>query len=119
MLKRVLEPEVMDTADDAREYDAMDHAAVNRVFVNDFLQVWTDALRGDRQVHIFPLRKDWRERAYSVLDLGAGTAQIPIELARRAQHAHITAVDAAESMLVVARQNIAAANLTNRIEVTL
>ncbi len=35
MLQRILEPEVMDTDEDAREYDAMDHAAVNAVFVVD------------------------------------------------------------------------------------
>ena len=33
MLPRVLEPEVMDTAEEARDYDAMDHSQVNRVFV--------------------------------------------------------------------------------------
>ena len=36
MLPRILEPEVMDTADDAREYDAMDHAAVNHAFRHRF-----------------------------------------------------------------------------------
>jgi hypothetical protein len=39
MLPRVLEPEVMDTPEEARDYDAMDHSAVNRVFVADFLAV--------------------------------------------------------------------------------
>jgi hypothetical protein len=42
MLNRILEPELMDTAADAREYDAMDHAAVNTVFVNDLLRALTD-----------------------------------------------------------------------------
>ena len=37
MLSRVLEPEVMDTPEEARDYDSMDHAAVNRLFVTDFL----------------------------------------------------------------------------------
>ena len=54
-----------------------------------------------------------------ILDLGAGTAQIPIELARRALYTHITAVDAAASMLALARANIAAANLTDRIDLIL
>jgi len=40
MLPRVLEPEVMDTAEEAVDYDTMDHGAVNRVFVTDFLAVW-------------------------------------------------------------------------------
>ena len=39
MLSRVLEPEAMDTAEEARDYDAMDHARVNAAFVADFLAV--------------------------------------------------------------------------------
>jgi ubiquinone/menaquinone biosynthesis C-methylase UbiE len=100
MLHRILEPEIMDSADDAREYDAMDHSAVNAQFVTDLLP----------HLNCSPLQ---------ILDLGAGTAQIPIEIARRALYTHITAVDAAASMLAVARANITAANLTNRIELLL
>ena len=36
-LKRVLEPEVMDTIEEARDYDQMDHSAVNQLFVADML----------------------------------------------------------------------------------
>ncbi len=39
MLDRVLEPEVMDTVEEAVDYDAMDHAEVNRRFVDDLLAV--------------------------------------------------------------------------------
>ena len=136
MIPRILEPELMDTAEDAHEYDAMDHSIVNAQFVTDLLQVLTDwsrqrdhlggwgrgeaeppdtgtggssALRGLDPSH--PLLK--------ILDLGAGTAQIPIELARRAPYVEITAVDAAQSMLDVARENIAAAGLTDRIKLAL
>ena len=42
MLTRVLEPEVMNSDQDSREYDAMDHAAVNAVFVTDLLNAVTD-----------------------------------------------------------------------------
>jgi ubiquinone/menaquinone biosynthesis C-methylase UbiE len=97
MLDRVLEPEVMDSTDDAREYDAMDHSLVNSQFVTDLIANLPD----------FSGR---------LLDLGAGTAQIPIELAHRALYLHITAVDAAPSMLSIARENIAAASLSDRIE---
>ena len=38
MLQGVLEPEVMDTAEEARDYDSMDHSEVNRRFVADFLE---------------------------------------------------------------------------------
>lgn len=115
MLSRILEPELMDTADDAREYDAMDHAAVNALFVTDLLTAMSDWSQGGwGRAPASPQRN-----ALSLLDLGAGTAQIPIELARRAPNVHITAVDAAESMLTLAHTNIAAAGFTDRITPTL
>ena len=43
MLARVLEPEVMDTPDDARDYDAMDHTAANATFAAAFLARWDGA----------------------------------------------------------------------------
>ena len=79
MLPRVLEPEVMDTAEEARDYDAMDHAAVNRAFVADFLAVWNGG--------------------NPILDVGTGTAQIPIELCRQSASAEVLAIDLAENML--------------------
>ena len=110
MLTRILEPELMDTADDAREYDAMDHSAVNTQFVTDLLDVLTD----------WSLQRPAKPGSpLEILDLGAGTAQIPIELCRRAPHVRVTAVDAAESMLAVARTNVAAAGLGDRIELVL
>jgi ubiquinone/menaquinone biosynthesis C-methylase UbiE len=101
MLSRILEPELMDTDEDAREYDAMDHAAVNAQFV-------TDLLSGMGELALAPVLQ--------ILDLGAGTAQIPVELCRRAPHARVTAVDAAESMLELAIENIADAGLADRIK---
>ncbi|HEV3145934.1 MAG TPA: class I SAM-dependent methyltransferase [Gemmataceae bacterium] len=95
MLERQLEPEVMDSAEEARDYDAMDHSAVNRVFVADFLAVWDG--RGP------------------VLDMGTGTAQIPIELCRQHKNAQITAIDMAEHMLAVARTNVRKTGFADRI----
>jgi SAM-dependent methyltransferase len=93
-LARVLEPEVMDSALDAHDYDTMDHGEVNRCFVADFLaaaaatRLPADAL---------------------VLDLGTGTAQIPIELCRTRLQARVMAIDLAEHMLALARRNVDAA----------
>ena len=42
MLTRILEPELMDTAEDAHEYDAMDHSIVNAQFVTDLLEAISD-----------------------------------------------------------------------------
>jgi ubiquinone/menaquinone biosynthesis C-methylase UbiE len=97
MLPRVLEPEVMDSPEEARDYDAMDHSAVNRVFVADFLAVW--------------------DGQGPILDVGTGTAQIPIELCRRAPTARVVAVDLAENMLAVARANVRRAALEDRLEI--
>jgi ubiquinone/menaquinone biosynthesis C-methylase UbiE len=95
MFPRVLEPEVMDTPEEARDYDAMDHAAVNRAFVADFLAVW--------------------DGANPILDLGTGTAQIPIELCRQSPTAQVVAIDLAEHMLAVGRENVSGAGLEARI----
>jgi ubiquinone/menaquinone biosynthesis C-methylase UbiE len=95
MLPRVLEPEVMDSAEEARDYDAMDHSTVNRVFVADFLAVW--------------------DGANPILDVGGGTAQIPIELCRQSPTAVVTCVDLAEHMLAVGRDNVDRAGLHDRI----
>ncbi len=103
MLTRVLEPEVMDSEADACEYDAMDHTAVNAVFVTNLLSA-LDIRQNDR---------------LQILDLGAGTAQIPIELCRRHPTANVTAVDAAASMLAIAEKNIAAAGFSARIKTVL
>src|SRR5438128_11669553 len=99
MLPRVLEPEVMDTADEARDYDAMDHAQVNRVFVADFLASWGAAAK---------------PRA-AILDVGTGTAQIPLELCRQFPGLRITAIDLADHMLQVGRENVRRAGLQDSI----
>ena len=102
MLERILEPEVMDTHAEARDYDSMDHGEVNRRFVDDLLAA-----------HRFP------PAAIKLLDLGTGTAQIPIELCRRAKHIHVTAADAARHMLDLAMHNVEHAGLQNRITLEL
>lgn len=96
MLPRVLEPEVMDSAAEAHDYDAMDHAAVNRVFVADFLAFWSGQGR--------------------VLDVGTGTAQIPIELCRSHPTVEVVGVDLAEHMLRVGRANVRRAGLEGRVQ---
>jgi ubiquinone/menaquinone biosynthesis C-methylase UbiE len=51
-----------------------------------------------------------------VLDLGAGTARIPIELCQRLADARVLAVDAAIQMLEVARYNVEIASLVQRVQ---
>ena len=94
-LERVLEPEVMDTPEEARDYDAMDHASVNERFCVDLLAEGT----------VGP----------SVLDVGTGTALIPIELCTRAPNVRVIAVDLAVHMLALAAANIGRAGLADRV----
>jgi ubiquinone/menaquinone biosynthesis C-methylase UbiE len=95
MLPRVLEPEVMDSAEEAKDYDAMDHAQVNRAFVSDFLAFW-------------------RPHG-TILDVGTGTAQIPIEFCRQSPTGSVVGVDAAHHMLAVAQANVDRAGLQQRL----
>ncbi|MBN1588105.1 MAG: class I SAM-dependent methyltransferase [Pirellulales bacterium] len=96
MIPRRLEPEIMDTLTEAVDYDTMDHSEVNRRFVYDLLAA--------------------APPSGPILDLGTGTAQIPIELARQRPSARIVAVDASRHMLRVADQNVRRAGLGDRIE---
>jgi ubiquinone/menaquinone biosynthesis C-methylase UbiE len=99
MLPRTLEPEVMDSEAEAHDYDAMDHAAVNTLFVHDFRVAW--------------------DGANPILDVGVGTALIPIALCRTAPQARVVGVDAAESMLALGRKNADRAGLADRVELTM
>ncbi len=105
MLERVLEPEVMDTAEEARDYDSMDHAAVNTRFCDDFL---TFATFGGRPAlgRMIPPR---------AVDFGTGTALIPIALAARATGFEVVGIDLSEHMLALGRTHVANAGLEARI----
>lgn len=85
-MERELEPEVMDDADEAREYDAMDHGAVNEAFVERLIAL---GVRGRN------------------LDLGTGPGQIPILLCQRRADVEVLGVDLAGSMLELARTRAA------------
>lgn len=98
MLARVLEPEAMDTFEEARDYDAMDHKAVNAAFAADFLTV-----RG-------------RGKGGLALDLGCGPGRIAIEIALVEPSIRIVALDLAEHMIRLASLHVAEANLTQRVE---
>ncbi len=83
----------MDTFEEAFEYDSMDHSQVNEVFCNDFFAArsLTDGVQ--------------------ILDVGTGTAQIPIEICKRNPNLKITAIDLAESMLELGNKNIKSSGL--------
>ncbi|MGE0609342.1 MAG: class I SAM-dependent methyltransferase [Pirellulales bacterium] len=121
MLARVLEPEVMDTPEEALAYDAMDHSEVNRLFVDDFLR----AAAGrpgqaiDVAAALASLQLAPTNHTAVLLDLGTGTAQIPVELCRRDAGFRVLAVDLSPSMLNLARSKIEVASLTSSIRLDL
>jgi ubiquinone/menaquinone biosynthesis C-methylase UbiE len=95
-LQRILEPEVMDTPEEARDYNEMDHAEVNRIFVDDLLAC--GEITGD------------------ILDLGTGTAMIPVALCERVEACRVMATDMSVSMLDLAVYNLAVSSAGQRIQ---
>jgi len=106
MLSRVLEPEVMDTAEEALDYDTMDHSFVNGLFADQFAEL----LQGS------PYRPAGRWR---VLDVGTGTAQIPIEIVRRRSDVDIVAIDLSREMLKLGQRNLERAGVAAAIRLEL
>lgn len=100
-LNRVTEEELMDTADEAESYDAMDHHLVNARFVADFIAEHGSARGG------------------TYLDVGTGTALIPIVLAAADRRARIMGVDGAAQMLKIGQRNIEEFRLNSRIDLKL
>ena len=98
MIPRILEPEVMDTLEEARDYDAMDHSHVNRIFTDDFLSFFG-------------------RTTGTILDVGTGTSQIPIEICQRQNDLKIVAIDLADEMLKLAMTNLKKSGLSERIEI--
>lgn len=97
MLTRVLEPEVMDDQREAVAYNDMDHKAVNEQFVDDLLAIPN-------------LGTDW-------LDVGTGTALIPVEICKRTDSSvRIMASDASSWMLEIARYNIEIHQCISRVQ---
>jgi ubiquinone/menaquinone biosynthesis C-methylase UbiE len=94
-MNRILEPEVMDTWLDATAYDAMDFESVNTAFAIDAIDLDSHAIK--------------------ILDVGTGTARIPILMCQQRPQYLITGIDLAQSMLIVGQRNIEEAGLNQRI----
>jgi ubiquinone/menaquinone biosynthesis C-methylase UbiE len=84
-LARVPEPELMDSATEADDYDRMDFRAVNDRFVQD-AHTFLGAVR-------------------ALLDVGTGTGRIPLAYLAHARPERFVALDAAPAMLARAEKN--------------
>lgn len=94
-MERVLEPEVMDTWEEAVEYDLMDFTEVNAAFAN------SAAALGP----VFG----------NILDAGTGTARIPIALCQLRPEWKLTCIDLSENMLKLGAQNVEKAGARSQI----
>lgn len=95
-MQRVLEPEYMDTTSEANSYAAMDHSVVNQAVVDRFLQLGGGTCA-------------------RVVDLGTGPGDIPLLLARSSKIPQIVGVDAAATMLALAKISTQRLDLAQRV----
>lgn len=88
-MRRILEPELMDTEDDALEYHAMDFSESDGACAKLALEL---------------VRTIERPR---VVDFGTGTAKVPVLMARARRDLEVLALDPAQQMLNVAATHVA------------
>ncbi|MEG4249058.1 methyltransferase domain-containing protein [Microcoleus sp. Pol10D4] len=98
-MQRVLEPEVMDSLEEAIEYDSMDFTEVNAAFAQ------SAAALGP----VFG----------NVLDAGTGTARIPIAISQLRRAWKLTCIDLSPNMLKVGAQNVEKAGVRSQINLEL
>lgn len=97
-MERVLEPEVMDTPEEAADYDAMDNRGPNAAFVERLVEL---GARG------------------RMLDVGTGPGHIPLMVCERLPDARVVAIDLARHMLAYAERHRAASPVGDRVELRL
>jgi ubiquinone/menaquinone biosynthesis C-methylase UbiE len=95
-MQRILEPEIMDDAEQALAYAHADFSTSNQWFVDQF-------------------GVDFPESLARVLDVGCGPGDVDVRLAQARPTARITAVDGAANMIRLAQQSVDAAGLGRRI----
>ena len=98
MMKRVLEPEVMDDPEQVLAYAQADFEAENQGFVDQFFTLYPDL----ENPHI--------------VDLGCGPGDIPIRVARRHATCRVTGIDASQPMIAYAEQAVQKAGFQDRIQ---
>lgn len=95
-MERIPEVEVMDTWEEASDYDAMNFTQVNQEFAELALELGPET--------------------GLILDVGTGTARIPILIAQKRSQWQITGIDLSANMLFIGNQNIEQAGLQEQIK---
>lgn len=93
-MERTLEPEVMDTPEEADGYDSMDHTEANEAFVARLVEL---GARGH------------------MLDIGTGPGHIPLLVCERIDGATVVGVDLARHMLAHAERHRATSPHRDRV----
>ena len=94
-MKRVLEPEVMDSPAEANAYDAMDHSTVNHDFARRLLELGATG---------------------RVLDIGCGPGHGPLQLVAMASKVSVVGVDLSQYMLTIAEEHKTVSSHGDRVE---
>ena len=95
-MQRVLEPEVMDSWEEAVEYDAMNFVEVNKAFAQRVIELGPPIYA-------------------RVLDAGTGPARIPILLCQMRSQWEVFGIDLAKNMLQIGLQHVEQAGLQQQI----
>lgn len=96
-LARILEPELMDTEEDAEEYHAMDFSEPDGLFADAALRIVEGVASPE------------------IADFGTGTAKIPVLMCERRSDLRVLALDPAREMLRVATRHVAERGLAGSI----
>jgi ubiquinone/menaquinone biosynthesis C-methylase UbiE len=99
-MQRQLEAEVMDTWEEAIDYDTMDFTQVNTAFAQEAIAL------GQIESGL-------------VLDAGTGTGRIPVLMCQMRPKWQIIAIDLAKNMLQIASQHVQQAGLQEQIRLEL
>jgi ubiquinone/menaquinone biosynthesis C-methylase UbiE len=97
LVERILEPELMEDAEQARAYSEADFGAAHDAVVTTFARCFPNFSRG------------------AVLDIGCGPADVTVRFARAYPSATIVGVDGSAAMLALAGERLAREVLNDRV----
>lgn len=98
-MERVLEAEVMETWEEAEEYDSMDFTEVNQAFAETALEIGP--------------------KKGLILDAGTGSARIPILICQQQPEWQIIGIDLSKNMLMIGERNFEKSGLKAQIKLEL
>ncbi len=94
VMKRVLEPEVMEGAAEAAEYDALDHREANAAFVGRLGELGASGV---------------------MLDIGTGPGHMPLLICERNASARVIGLDYSKAMLEIAASRLRRSRYVDRV----